>query len=93
MIRGFAIALAVGTIRIWVGLFALSGLVSFRHSSGQAFWIAFILHALAAEVYLARGDAPQAVHRRPRRQLGRDREMTTIEPDGATARPSLDAGT
>lgn len=53
MIRAFAIGLAVGTIRIWVGVFQALGLLSFQNSFGVAFWLGFILHALAAEAYLA----------------------------------------
>lgn len=57
MIRAFAIGLAVGTIRIWLGLFFLAGLISFTGDFGQgfgwAFWLSFPLHALAAEFYLA----------------------------------------
>lgn len=60
MVRAFAIALAVGTIRIWVGLLAAAGVLSFRHSFGPAFWIAFLMHALAGEIYL--GSRP-TVHR------------------------------
>lgn len=54
MIRAFAIGLAVGTIRIWIGLFQGLGLLSLEDSFGAAFWLAFVLHALAAEAYLAR---------------------------------------
>lgn len=52
MIRAFAVALAVGTIRVWVGLFQLFGVLSLRHSFGVAFWVSFVLHALVAEAYL-----------------------------------------
>jgi Predicted membrane protein (DUF2306) len=68
MIRAFAVALGVGTIRIWVGLFQLVGLLAIQDNTGTAwfgvaFWLAFILHALAAEAYLvarpvASGKAP-----------------------------------
>lgn len=54
MIRAFAIGLAVGTIRVWIGLFQAFGLMSFPDSFGVAFWLSFVLHALAAEVYLSR---------------------------------------
>ena len=57
MIRAFALGLAVGTIRIWIGLFTVVGL-SFENSFAAAFWVSFPLHALAAEVYLSR--RPQA---------------------------------
>lgn len=52
MIRAFAVGLAVGTIRIWIGLFQGVGLLSFEDSFGAAFWLSFSLHALAAEAYL-----------------------------------------
>ena len=52
MIRVFAIGLAVGTIRIWIGLFEALGLLGFRDAFGIAFWLAFSMHALAAELWL-----------------------------------------
>lgn len=52
MIRAFAIGLAVGTIRIWIGAFEGLGLLSFRDAIAVAFWISFTLHALAAEAWL-----------------------------------------
>lgn len=51
-IRGFALGLAVGTIRIWIGLFEGLGVMSFRDAFGVAFWLAFALHAIAAELYV-----------------------------------------
>lgn len=65
MIRAFAVGLAVGTIRIWIGVFVALGLLSIEDNVGTAFfgvafWLSFPLHALAAEVYLARrADPPQ----------------------------------
>ncbi len=53
MIRAFAIGLAVGTIRVWVGLFQGLGLLSMEDSFGISFWLAFLMHAAAAEAYLA----------------------------------------
>jgi hypothetical protein len=50
MIRAFAIG--IGTTRIWLGLFEVTGLGSFESSFGPAFWISFSLHAAAAEVWL-----------------------------------------
>ncbi|HEY3893735.1 MAG TPA: DUF2306 domain-containing protein [Pseudonocardiaceae bacterium] len=69
MIRAFAIGLAVGTIRIWIGVFQALGLLSFQDSFGVAFWLSFVLHALVAEVYLrkrpsARGRHASALARR-----------------------------
>jgi uncharacterized membrane protein YozB (DUF420 family) len=52
MIRAFAVGLAVGTIRIWIGLFEAFGVLSFRDAFGVAFWISFLMHAVAAELYI-----------------------------------------
>jgi len=52
MIRAFAVGLAVGTIRLWIGLFESLGLLSFRDAFGVAFWISFVLHAGAAEAWI-----------------------------------------
>lgn len=52
MIRAFAVAVAVGTIRIWVGLFEAFGIFSFRDGFGLAFWLSFLMHAAAAELWL-----------------------------------------
>ena len=49
MIRAFAAGVAVGTIRIWIGLFLASGLLDFHDSFAAAFWIAFSLHVLVGE--------------------------------------------
>ncbi|MDQ3417119.1 MAG: DUF2306 domain-containing protein [Actinomycetota bacterium] len=54
MIRAFAIGLAVGTIRIWIGVFQATGLLPLEDSFGPAFWLSFVLHALVAELYLSR---------------------------------------
>lgn len=53
MIRAFAVGLAVGTIRLWIGLFEVVGIFGFRDGFGVAFWISFVLHALATEAWLA----------------------------------------
>jgi uncharacterized membrane protein YozB (DUF420 family) len=73
MIRAFAVALGVGTIRIWVGLFQLVGLLSIPDNAGTtwfgvAFWLAFLMHAAAAELYLRARPAanPDGVSRQPR---------------------------
>lgn len=60
MIRAFAIGLAIGTIRIWIGLFQGFGVLSLQDSLGPAFWLSFVLHALVAEAYLA--TRPRARH-------------------------------
>jgi hypothetical protein len=52
MIRAFAVGVAVGTIRIWIGLFQGFELLEFDESFAPAFWISFSLHAAAAELWL-----------------------------------------
>jgi hypothetical protein len=52
MIRAFAIGLAVGTIRLWVGVFLGLGLLTLEQSFAPAFWLAFTMHAVAAELWL-----------------------------------------
>ena len=49
MIRAFAAGVAVGTVRIWIGILLGSGLLNFPDSFAAAFWIAFSLHVLAGE--------------------------------------------
>jgi uncharacterized membrane protein len=51
MIRAFAIAIGVGTIRIWITLLQFAGL-DFPSSFGPAFWISFSLYVLAADLWL-----------------------------------------
>jgi uncharacterized membrane protein len=63
MIRAFAIALGVGTIRIWIGVFQASGLLDFPSSFGPAFWIAFSLHVVAAELWLRAFPNPPEIAR------------------------------
>jgi len=59
MIRAFAIGLAIATIRVWIGVFQASGVLSLEDSFGIAFWLSFVLHAVAAEVYLAKRPGAQ----------------------------------
>jgi uncharacterized membrane protein YozB (DUF420 family) len=54
MIRAFAIGLGVGTIRIWVGLLEATGMLEFDDAFGAAFWLAWTMHVLAAELWLRR---------------------------------------
>ena len=58
MIRAFAVGVAVGTIRIWLGIFVGLGLLEFENSFGPAFWISFCVHALAAELWLRARPSP-----------------------------------
>ncbi len=64
MIRAFAVGLAVGTIRIWIGIFEGFGLLSFRDAFGVAFWISFVMHAAVAEAWLIVRPAPAGRERR-----------------------------
>jgi uncharacterized membrane protein len=49
MIRAFVIGLGVGTIRIWMALLLGLGVVDLRDSFPIAFWLSFVMHAIAAE--------------------------------------------
>ena len=62
MIRAFAIGLAIATIRVWIGVFQAFEVLSLEDSFGVAFWLSFVLHALAAELYLSKRSR---VQRRP----------------------------
>jgi hypothetical protein len=69
MVRAFAVALGVGTIRVWVGLFQLVGVLAIQDGRGApwfgvAFWLALVLHAAVAEVYLRARPRPGPVRRR-----------------------------
>ena len=52
MIRAFDAGVAVGTVRIWIGILRASGLLNFPDSFAAAFWIAFSLHMLAGEWWI-----------------------------------------
>jgi hypothetical protein len=52
MVRAFAIGVAVGSIRIWLGIFQATGLLSLQASFAPAFWIAFTIHVVAGELWL-----------------------------------------
>lgn len=58
MIRAFAIGVGVGSIRMVIGAAQVLG-VSFEAIFGPAFWIAFLGHALAAELWLRRFPDPR----------------------------------
>jgi uncharacterized membrane protein len=63
MIRAFAIGIGIGTTRIWLALFQVTGLLDFASSFGPAFWISFSLHALIAELWLrAFPNPPELAH-------------------------------
>ena len=52
MVRAFAVGVAVGSIRIWLGIFQATGLLSLQDSFAPAFWIAFTIHLIAGELWL-----------------------------------------
>ncbi len=81
MIRAFAVGLAVGTIRLWIGTFQATGLLTFEASFGVGFWLAFLMHVAAAEAWLA--TTPPR-----RRALLRSPRQPT--PDGVRTRTSGD---
>lgn len=60
MIRALAIAIGVGTIRVCIGLFQISGLFDLAGAFGPSFWIAFVANAVAGEMWLrARPHPPE----------------------------------
>lgn len=63
MIRAYAMGLGVGGIRVWMFLFLAAGL-DLRSSFAVGFWVAFVVHAVAAEVWLRTVAPPPDV--RPR---------------------------
>jgi len=84
MIRAFAVALAVGSQRIWLGLLLAPGGISFELAFGIAFWLGFVLSVLAGEAYLARVPAlgrSRSAQRRAR-QAGTAMEEARARPEG-----------
>jgi hypothetical protein len=71
MIRAFAIGLAIATIRIWIVLFQVFGVLSFENSFGVAFWLSFVLHArgrgLSGEAPACADGARRLTRRQPPR--------------------------
>ena len=64
MIRAFATGVAVGTIRLWVGLFQATDLLDLRDSLGPAFWLAFTMHVALGEVWVRTTPHPPTRARR-----------------------------
>ncbi len=52
MIRGFAIGLAIASMRPLVGLFLVFSGLQIREILGIVFWLAFTIHLLTAEVWI-----------------------------------------
>jgi hypothetical protein len=55
----FMMGLAVGTIRIWIGLFSVSGLLTFPERFAVASWVAFAIHVAVGEWWLATHPHPE----------------------------------
>lgn len=72
MIRAFAVGAAVGSIRLWVGALSGTGLLAMEEAFGVAFWLAFALHAAAAEWWLRRTDEPATTEGRTVAAAGRE---------------------
>ncbi len=53
MIRAFLMGLAVGTIRLWIGLLSALGIFELNDRFAVSFWVAFVIHAVVAEWWLA----------------------------------------
>jgi uncharacterized membrane protein len=73
MIRGFAIGLAVVTIRPVVGMYLVFSDYSVQEILGTAFWISFTIHLIAAEIWinLTRPGKPRLPKRGTRFPLSR----------------------
>lgn len=63
MVRAFAVAVGVGTIRLWVGVLAGIGPADLPDAFGAAFWLGLGMHAVATELWL-RVTPPRAGRRR-----------------------------
>ena len=70
MIRAFAAGVAVGTQRVWLGVLVGPGGMPFEQAFGVAFWLAFVVNVLAAEVYLLRVPVPATLLRPTTRRPG-----------------------
>ena len=62
MIRAFVTGLAVGTIRIWVGVFTAFGLFDWAGRFGLGFWLAFLAHVAVGEWWLRTNPDPAAAN-------------------------------
>lgn len=82
MIRAFAIGIGIGTTRIWLALFEITGLASFESSFGPAFWISFSLHVGAAELWLrAFPNPPELARESPAASSSQRVRGTASSPD------------
>jgi uncharacterized membrane protein len=60
MIRAFVIAIAVGTVRVFILALWGSGLTSIQTAFATAFWLAFAVHFGAVELWLQRNPGTEA---------------------------------
>lgn len=58
MLRAFAVALGVATIRVVLGLGEAFNILVFDDAFGLAFWIGFLINAIAVELWLRRWPTP-----------------------------------
>lgn len=58
MLRAFAVALGVATIRVVLGLGEAFDVLTFDDAFGVAFWIGFLINAIAVELWLRRWPTP-----------------------------------
>jgi uncharacterized membrane protein len=58
MIRAFAVCVGIGTVRIWIGVFALAGL-EFTDAFAAGFWVGFALHVAAGELWVRTTPHPE----------------------------------
>ena len=54
MIRTFALAMGVASIRVFIGLFSALSDLGFEEVFGTSFWLGFGVNLLAAEVWINR---------------------------------------
>ena len=52
MIRTYMIGMGVGTVRLWIPLLAIFTNLKFEDLFGIAFWLAFTMHLIFAEVWI-----------------------------------------
>lgn len=80
MIRAFAIGIGIGTTRIWLVLFEITGWGSFESSFGPAFWISFSLHVVAGELWLRAFPNPPELAHEPLGSTSSPRRAAAGEP-------------
>lgn len=64
MLRAFAVALGVATIRVILSLGEVLGVFTFDEAFGWSFWAGFVVNAVIVEAWLARWPRPTSPGRR-----------------------------